>query len=76
MSDQTANSPAPSGSRARRISRAEFAVYFGVIFVVALPFATLACAYQLVRHGRVPDCDPISRAWGEARAITPQIFLA
>jgi hypothetical protein len=73
MSDHTANT---SHSRGRRGSRIEFAIYFAVIFTVALPFAVLAWLAQLVRFGAVPSQDPVSRAWCEARAITPQIFLA
>jgi hypothetical protein len=73
MSDYTANTP---HARSRKGARAEFAIYFGVIFIVALPFALLAWLAQVVRTRRLPARDPISRAWAEAQAITPQIFLA
>lgn len=73
MSDQAANTP---HLRARRSARAEFAIYFSVIFIVALPFAVLGWLVQALRFGALPAKDPVSRAWCEARAITPQIFLA
>jgi len=73
MTDYSVNAPR---ARAQRGSRLEYKVYFALIFLFALPFAALGWAFDLVRRTGVPDRGPVARAWGEARAITPMIFLA
>jgi hypothetical protein len=74
MSDQSVITT--SHHRGQRARRGEYAIYFSVILTVALPFAAAAWAVHLMRHRRLPERGPIARAIAEARAITPQIFLA
>jgi hypothetical protein len=57
-----------------RTPRAEFYVYFSLIFMVAIPFAAVAWAVALVRDRHLPVHGPLARAWREAGAITPAIF--
>jgi len=73
MSDQTS---AFHPTRPVRPSRAEFRIYFGLIFLATLPLATLTWALSLVRLGHWPDRGPVARAWSQARIITPMIFSA
>ncbi|WP_439136770.1 cytochrome PufQ [Roseicyclus sp.] len=56
--------------------KAEFMVYFGIIFVATLPLATLTWALAAVRTGSLTEKGPIKRAWSQARIITPMIFSA
>jgi hypothetical protein len=56
--------------------KAEFMVYFAIIFVATLPLATLTWALAAVRTGSLTDKGPIKRAWSQARIITPMIFSA
>jgi hypothetical protein len=65
-----------SHHRGQRARRGEYAIYFTVILIVALPFAALGWTVHLMRHRRLPERGPRARAKAEARAITPQIFLA
>ena len=71
MSDHTAGDHDHHGHRA---PRAEFYVYFALIFVVAIPFAFVAWAVQTLIERRLPVHGPLARAWREAGAITPNIF--
>lgn len=73
MTDQTSDLPAV---RSARPSRAEFRVYFAIIFLATLPLATLTWALSMLRGGRWPDRGPVARAWSQARIITPMIFSA
>ncbi|MCL4185981.1 MAG: protein pufQ [Rhodobacteraceae bacterium] len=73
MSDQTSDFHL---TRPVRPSRAEFRVYFGLIFLATLPLATLTWALSLLRGGHWPDRGPVARAWSQARIITPMIFSA
>ena len=59
-----------------RTPPAEFYGYFALIFLVATPFSILGWIASAVMHGEMPDQNAISRAWSEARAITPLIFRA
>jgi PufQ cytochrome subunit len=75
MSDHTAGDHAVHGaSHAHRTPKAEFYVYFSLIFVVAVPIAATAWAIALVRERHLPVHGPLARAWREAGAITPAIF--
>ena len=75
MSDHTAGHDVGQGaSHAHRTPRVEFYVYFALIFLVAIPFATLAWVIALVRDRHLPVHGPLARAWREAGAITPAIF--
>ncbi|NEX44709.1 cytochrome PufQ [Pseudotabrizicola algicola] len=67
MSDQSAG-------HAHRTPKAEFYVYFVLIFLVAVPLSLLAWAGSVLRHQRLPVHGPLARAWLEAKAITPAIF--
>jgi hypothetical protein len=72
MSVHMTNGP----SHAHRTPRAEFYGYYALIFIVALPFAVLGWSARAVIARKLPAQNPISRAWGHARAITPSIFRA
>jgi hypothetical protein len=71
MSDQTAGG---HDNHAHRTPKAEFYVYFALIFAVAIPLAVLAWVWSVIRHQRLPVHGPLARAWREAGAITPAIF--
>ena len=68
MSDQTA------GGHAHRTPRAEFYIYFTMIFMVAVPLSLGAWTWGVIRDQRLPVHGPLARAWLEAKAITPAIF--
>jgi len=74
MTDYTAD--APAHPRAQRGLRTEFCVYFAIIFLAALPLATLTWALAVLRQGRLTEKGPVARAWSQARIITPMIFSA
>ncbi|MBL3570629.1 protein pufQ [Rhodovulum sp. BSW8] len=62
--------------RAHRPPKAEFMVYFAIIFIAALPLAFIASFLAMVRQGDLKTKGPIARAWSQARIITPMIFSA
>jgi PufQ cytochrome subunit len=75
MSDHTAGQDlGQSASHGHRTPKAEFYVYFSLIFAIAIPIAAVAWAYALVRERNLPVHGPLARAWREAGAITPAIF--
>lgn len=77
MTDHSANgADAQAEHHPARTPHAEFYVYFALIFVVAVPFAILGWILSAVMQGEMPGQNAISRAWSEARAITPLIFRA
>lgn len=72
MSDHTAG-----GNGVHHVTRtpkAEYYLYFALIFILAVPFSALAWIARLVMERRLPVHGPFARAWHEAGAITPQIF--
>ncbi|PKP85668.1 MAG: protein pufQ [Alphaproteobacteria bacterium HGW-Alphaproteobacteria-2] len=73
MADFTSDGP-----RARPHTRrsAEFMFYFGLIFVMAIPFATVGWLIDVVRRQTLLLHGPLARAWAEADRITPLIFSA
>ncbi|MBN2907721.1 MAG: protein pufQ [Rhodobacteraceae bacterium] len=73
MTDQTSD---VHGIRAHRPPKAEFTVYFAIIFLAALPLAATAWLLAMVRQGTLNTKGPIARAWSQARIITPMIFSA
>lgn len=75
MTDHTSDVPV-ARTQCPRPSRAEFRVYFAVIFLATLPLATLTWTMALIRGGRLPEKGPVGRAWSQARIITPMIFSA
>jgi hypothetical protein len=74
MSDFTAGQG--GGHHAHRTPKAEFRVYFALIFLLALPVGLATWIYRIATTGRLPATGPIGRAWADARAITPSIFRA
>jgi hypothetical protein len=58
----------------KKAPKAEFLVYFSLIFVLGLVPQTLGWLYQTARHASLPKQGPVARAWKDAQAITPQIF--
>jgi hypothetical protein len=71
MSDLSMNA-----RRHHRPPRSEFNVYFGAIFVAALPFATLGWVRDAAMGRALSARNPVGRALSEARRITPIIFSA
>ncbi len=72
MSDVTSNSP----TARKDATKAEFKVYFAIIFAAALPFGVIAwITHPLHRRGE-PNKGPVARAWSQARTVTPMIFSA
>ena len=71
MSDQTAGGVPHHGPR---VPKAEFLVYFALIFVLAVLPHVVGWLFQAIRHGRLPPLGPVGRAWKDAQAVTPMIF--
>ena len=72
MTDFTSNAP-----RARTTKRgAEFNVYFGIIFTLALPFSSASWVLDVFQRQTLNLHGPLARAWAEADRITPLIFSA
>ncbi len=76
MTDQTIEGGYAAPARSRSSGRAEFTAYFAIIFLAALPLATLAWALSAIKRGSLGDKGPVARAWSQARIITPMIFAA
>ena len=74
MSDQT--SDIPVGTRTHKPPRAEFMVYFTIIFLATLPLACLTWALHALKSASLPERGPVARAWTQARLLTPMIFSA
>ncbi|MCF6445984.1 cytochrome PufQ [Nereida sp. MMG025] len=74
MTDMTSNTP--TAKTKHKSNQTEFSVYFAVIFVFALPLATLSWALSSFKSGTISRRGPIARAWSQARIITPMIFTA
>ncbi|MEO0991175.1 MAG: cytochrome PufQ [Pseudomonadota bacterium] len=83
MTDFTTETPAEISfdaprdrPRTHKPPRREFLVYFAVIFLATLPLATFTWLLAALRQFRIPARGPITRAWSQARVITPMIFAA
>ncbi|MEM8980523.1 MAG: cytochrome PufQ [Pseudomonadota bacterium] len=74
MTDMTSN--VSLEARGKKSIKAEFTVYFAIIFVVAIPLATLSWLLTTIKSGRLTGKGPLARAWSQARIITPMIFNA
>ncbi len=74
MTDLTSNPPRESVSRQGRKRTTEFHVYFTLIFLLALPFATERYFSHVIRKRSLDVRGPVARAWAEADRITPLIF--
>ncbi len=59
-----------------RTPKTEFMIYFGIIFLAALPLATLSWVWAATTSRPTHRQGPIARAWSQARIITPMIFAA
>jgi hypothetical protein len=71
MSDYTANGEM---HHVKRVPKAEFVIYFAIIFSLAVLPHVLGWTYQLLRHAKLPRNSPVVRAWKDAQAVTPMIF--
>ena len=71
MSDHTANGQL---QHAPRVPRAEFKLYFALILLIAVPVQLIAWTGEAVIRAKMPNLDPLTRAWKDATAITPMIF--
>ena len=65
---------APRPRRTLAPPRREFLAYFALIFLATLPLAFVTWTLSALRQFRLPERDPISKAWSQARIITPMIF--
>ena len=74
MTDITSNAPRARHHHVKR--GAEFIIYFSILFVLAIPFATGAWVLEVIRKGTLNLHGPLARAWAEADRITPLIFSA
>ncbi len=69
MSDYSANIP-----HVKMVNKAEYAIYFALIFSLAVLPHVVGWAYQVLRHMRLPRLGPVARALKDAQAVTPMIF--
>ena len=82
MTDMTSDlmdsrqAPATSREHVKRKNGVEFKIYFAIIFLATLPLATLTWALAAIKSRSLTDKGPVSRAWSQARIITPMIFSA
>jgi hypothetical protein len=58
----------------KRTPKAEYATYFGLILILALPVQCLVWVASAIRHMRLPAQGPLARALRDAEEITPSIF--
>jgi len=72
MTDLMSN--APQTRRPGRRRTAEFMLYFGLIFVLALPGSFLGWIRDVIRLRTLNLLGPLARAWAEADRMTPLIF--
>lgn len=61
-------------SGVKRVGRSEFALYFALIFTLALGLHLVRWPISALRHLSLPKSGPIACAHKDARAITPMIF--
>jgi hypothetical protein len=52
----------------------EYILYFSLIFVLAIPFATVFWVLDVIRKQTLMLNGPLARAWAEANRVTPLIF--
>jgi hypothetical protein len=81
MTDQTSDAmietmSASGIARCHKPPRREFYAYFAIIFLATLPLAFVTWTLSAARQMRLPEKDPVSKAWSQARIITPMIFSA
>ncbi len=74
MTDFTTDTPMV---RSRHVPpKREYYAYFAIIFLATLPLAVLTWGLTAARRMEMPEKGPVSRAWSQARIITPHIFSA
>lgn len=71
MSDYSANGDL---HHVKRVNKAEYFVYFALIFSLAVLPHVLGWLFQLARHAKLPRLGPVARAMKDAQAVTPMIF--
>ena len=72
MADLSANAP-------KRLSKPrsfEFTLYFGLIFICAIPFGFIFWIKNMIQQRTLNLHGPLALAWREADRITPLIFSA
>lgn len=75
MSDQSYISHVQlKASHHKRTPKAEYATYFVLILILALPVQCLVWLAQALRHMTLPAEGPLARALRDAEEITPSIF--
>jgi hypothetical protein len=68
-----------SVSNHKKTIKLEYRFYFAIIFLMSLLPASVGCLFGVLRsfqNSNVIHESIISRAWGNARVITPMIFSA
>jgi PufQ cytochrome subunit len=58
----------------KRTPKAEYATYFALILILALPVQCLVWLGSALRHMQLPAKGPLARALRDAEEITPSIF--
>ena len=71
MSDYTANGGL---DQVKHVNGAEFFLYFGLIFSLAVLPHVVGWLFQTLRHAKLPRLGPVARALKDAQAVTPMIF--
>jgi Na+(H+)/acetate symporter ActP len=71
MSDFSANGDM---HHVKRVNKAEFFIYFALIFGLAVLPHVVGWVFQAARHARLPRLNPVARALKDAQAVTPMIF--
>jgi PufQ cytochrome subunit len=75
MSDQSYISHVQyKSAQPKRTPKAEYATYFMLILILALPVQCLVWLGSLIRHQKLPGAGPMARALRDAEEITPTIF--
>jgi hypothetical protein len=64
----------PARRRTGRSRTLEFALYFALIFLLALPSSFVGWLRDVNRHRTLNLLGPLARAWAEADRTTPLIF--
>lgn len=58
----------------KRTPKAEYATYFVLILILALPVQCLVWLASTLKHMTLPAESPLARALRDAEEITPSIF--
>lgn len=74
MSDQSYISHVHLKASTKRTPKAEYATYFGLILILALPVQCLVWLASALRNMSLPAEGPLARALRDAEEITPSIF--